>query len=126
MTTPPATRLTSNLRAIWEALNLLGADVPPWEQWYAGRCQQPGGTANGCAIAAVIFDRARRLYWPEYFSPADTPAVHAWGELIDRRIPLVTPDVAEQAVDAVHAAGITQPGFSDFAEAAENLMRKVC
>lgn len=68
-----------------------------------------------------LFDRALR-YWPDFFSPADAPAVCVWGELIDKRIPLVTPDVIEQAVDDVALMKVHPGGPAPFLRAAERIM----
>jgi len=114
VTAIPNTPLTQRLRSIWSCAD----GHEPWEQWYARHCQ--GGTANGRAVAAVLFDRARR-YWPDFYSPADLPAVAAWADLIDRCLPLVTPEVIEQAVDDVHAV-CAYPCPAHFLRAAQQLM----
>ncbi|GJJ22308.1 hypothetical protein [Mycolicibacterium mageritense] len=116
MTGIPNTRLTETLRNLWACTE----GCEPWEEWYARQCE--GGTANGRAIAAILFDRAR-LYWPDFFSPADGPALAVWGDIIDRWHPFTTPAVIEQAVDAVYAAGVVHPVPGHFTQAAERIMR---
>ncbi|MCV7424367.1 hypothetical protein H7K45_27860 [Mycobacterium yunnanensis] len=107
MTDIPDTELTQKLRAIWEGLNSLTDDAPTWEQWYAEHAV--GGTPNGRALAAILFDRAC-TYWPDYFRPTDSPAVAVWGELIDNNLPFATPEVIEQAVDHVAETSDQPPG----------------
>lgn len=111
----PDTWLTERLRVLWTCTE--GGE--PWEDWYARQCE--GGSVNGRALAAVLFDRARR-YWPDYFSPADGPAVAVWGDLIDSTIPLATPTVIEQAADDVAALGLPPSGPFYFIRAAERIM----
>lgn len=113
----PNTRLTERLRVLWECTE--GGES--WEDWYARQCA--GGTPNGRALAALLFDRARN-YWPDYFSPADTPALVAWGDMFDRFCPFATPEVVEMAVDNVHARGIKNPGGpAYFLEAARAIIK---
>lgn len=111
----PDTRLTRDLRTLWECIEA----GETWEQWYARHCE--GGTPNGRAIAALLFDRAL-TYWPDYFRPTDIPAVVVWGDMFDTYIPTVTPDVIEQAVDAVAASGVRPGGPAQFLRAAERIM----
>ncbi|MDP7729526.1 hypothetical protein [Mycobacterium sp. TY813] len=115
MTHIPNTPLTQRLRVIWSCTER----SEPWEQWYARHCQ--GGTTNGRAVAAVLFDRALR-YWPEFLTPADEPALAVWGDILDRWHPFITPDVIERAVDQVHADGIEHPVPGHFTHAAERIM----
>lgn len=119
MTPIPDTALTARLRNIWEVTREIDPDTPPFPQWYTKSCQ--GGTPNSRAVVAVLFDRARR-YWPGFFSPADQPALAVWGDIIDRWHPFITPDVIEEAVDAVHAAGVVHPVPGHFTHAAEKIM----
>lgn len=111
----PNTPLTENLRTLWKCTE----NGEAWEDWYARHCD--GGTPNGRALAALLFDRARR-YWPDYFSPADVPALAVWGDLIDERIPFATPDVIEQAVDDVAALGVRPCGPAHFLHAAKRIL----
>jgi hypothetical protein len=111
----PDTRLTRNLRVLWECTEM----GETWEQWYARHCE--GASTNGRAIAALLFDRAL-TYWPDFFTPSDTPAVVVWGEMVDAYIPTVTPDVIEQAVDAVAASGVRPHGPAYFLRAAEKIL----
>lgn len=117
MTQIPDTRLTQTLRTLWECTD----GHEPWEDWYARQCV--GGTENGRAVAAVLFDRAR-LYWPDFHSPADMPALVVWGDLIDRFHPFITPDVITKAVDVVAAQGVSNPVPGHFTQAAERIMQE--
>lgn len=120
-TTIPDTELTRRLRTIWAGLQTLDPHTEPWEQWYAK--QSRGGTTNGRAVAAILFDRAQR-YWPEFFSPADAPAVATWGQMIDEHAPFATPDIIEQAVDDVAALGLDNGSPFWFLRAAERIMQE--
>lgn len=111
----PETPLTRNLRVLWSCTD--GSES--WESWYARHSR--GGTPNGRALAAVLFDRAR-LYWPDFYSPADGPAVAAWAEIIEPANPFITPSVIERAVDEVHASGIADPGPGHFLHVAELIL----
>lgn len=116
----PDTHLTKSLRALWTVLcDIPEATPPTWEEWYADQCI--GGTPNGRAVAAVLFDRAGR-YWPNFLTPADQPALAVWADLIDRWHPFITPEVIEQAVDAVAAQGVQHPVPGHFTQAAEQIM----
>ena len=112
----PDTDLTERLRVLWRCVDT----GESWEDWYARACT--GGSPNGRAVAALLFDRARR-YWPDFFSPADAPAVAVWGDIIDRWHPLITPEVIEQAVDDVWLTGVEHPVPGHFTQAAERIMR---
>lgn len=113
----PTTNLTARLRALWKCTDT----GESWEDWYAR--QSEGGSPNGRAVAAILFDRALR-YWPDFFSPADQPALAAWADLIDRCHPFITPDVIEQAVDTVAAQGVPHPVPGHFTQAAEKIMQE--
>lgn len=78
-------------------------------------------TENGLAVAAAIFQRARD-YWPHFHDPTDRSALAIWAEMFDTFQPFVTPQVAERAVDAVHAAGITNPSVGVFLNAARFIL----
>ena len=56
-------------------------------------------TPNGRAVAAVVFYRARD-YWPDFFDITDESPLAIWANVFDRH-PLITPAIAERAVDAV-------------------------
>lgn len=103
----PNTRLTDNLRAIWKIrCQLDGSHPETFEEFYLQSCQGFRDTPpsiNGRAMAALLFDRAR-IHWPDFFSPADIPAVTIWGSLLDDVAPLATPEIINRAVDQVAAA----------------------
>ena len=113
----PNTQLTDKLRCIWQVLQDLGEPVEPFEDYYRRQCE--GGSENGRALAAILFYRARE-YWPDYFSPADLPAVATWASLLDN-YPFFTPDVIEAAVDAVWAAKVHHPQPAVFIRVARQM-----
>lgn len=81
-------------------------------------CSNPP-TANGRAVAAVVFYRARD-HWPDFYDISDETPMTIWAEMFDS-FPFITPAIAERAVDAVAAAaGNPQPG--DFIQAANELI----
>lgn len=73
-------------------------------------------TANGRAVAAVVFYRTRD-YWPEFDDITDEAPLMSWAEIFDS-YPLITPDIAEKAVDHVAALGIQHPLPGHFINAA--------
>ena len=75
---------------------------------------------NGWAIAAIIFARAR-MYWHDFFDLEDIGPLCAWGNMFDD-LPFVTPDIAEQAVDAVWASGDKYPHVGVFLQAAKKIL----
>jgi hypothetical protein len=120
----PQSGLTDNLRSIWEVLQGLrepGEEAQTFEEYY--REQSAGGSSNGRALATLLFYRARQ-YWPDYFSPADLPAVAAWAGILDW-YPLITPDIIEAAVDHVHDAGIREPQPANFLRIARQMSGEV-
>jgi hypothetical protein len=118
----PDTQLTDKLRACWQVLQEFGCEpAQSFEDYY--REQSAGGTDNGRSLAALLFYRARE-YWPDYFCPADLPAVALWGSMLDQ-YPILTPDVIELAVDKVHEAGLVQPQPANFIWMARQLSGEV-
>lgn len=75
---------------------------------------------NGWAIASLIFARARG-YWHDFFDLEDKGPLSLWGHMFDG-LPLITPDIAEQAVDAVYASGDKQPHVGVFYQAAKKIL----
>lgn len=79
-------------------------------------------TENGRAVASVVFYRAGE-YWPDFFDLSDQVPLAAWASMFDQFQPFVTPDIAEQAVDAVHASGVAEPHVGVFLRAAADILR---
>lgn len=109
----PNTVLTERLREIWRVRCELDCEpYQTFEEFYLRSCEGwhlgTPATVNARALAAILFDRAR-THWPDYYSPADLPAVAVWGELLDRDVPTATPDVINRAVDRVATAHYEPP-----------------
>lgn len=77
-------------------------------------------TENGWAIASLIFARIGE-YWDDYFDLEDVGPLCVWGHMFDG-LPFITPDIAEQCVDAVHEEGIEEPSVGDFYQAAKKIL----
>lgn len=77
-------------------------------------------TRNGWAIASLIFARAGE-YWDGFFDLEDVVPLAIWAEMFDD-LPFMTPDIAEQCVDAVHADGVKEPQLGHFYQAAKRLL----
>lgn len=75
---------------------------------------------NGWAIASLVFARARG-YWYDFFDLDDVGPLCVWGHMFDG-CPLITPDIAEQAVDAVYASGDKHPHAGVFYNAAKKIV----
>ncbi|BBY78930.1 hypothetical protein H7I53_18040 [Mycolicibacterium pulveris] len=107
-------------RTVALCADLAGQSVAEFERRISG--QHPH-TQNGRAVAAVIFYRAGD-YWSDFFDMSDPTALAIWASMFDQYQPFVTPEVAEKAVDAVHAAGVEHPAISHFLQAAERITQE--
>lgn len=123
--TIPDTKLTRNLRAIWEILAKLEEDPDvvynedAWVEYYWKH--SAGGSLRARTVVVALFDRALQ-YWPDYFQPNDLPAVSVWADLLDNYEPhLRSTKLILKAVDRVHAQGVKEPQPGHFIKAANEI-----